>query len=143
MNSLFQKLFRNLINKKIFDEFWRSLFKHYKDDAKFDEDKIRYIIRARGRDGRSSNIAVHLNISRRRVEQIHAYYRRFEELHLLKKAGRKAVPIREDEYSIVLDVYDRYKVNVLYLEDRIKKDYGMRINHNHIRKVLKMYGSTS
>jgi putative transposase len=139
-HSLFELLFRKLVKVSVLGEFWRSLVRHFKEDVKLDEGKIRYIVRAKERDERSSTIAMDLGVSRRRVEQIYAYYRKCGEIPLLGKPGRKTIPISEDECSIILDAYGRYRVNALYLKNRIERDFGRHINHDRIQRVLKMYG---
>ena len=141
--SLFELLFRKLVKESVLGEFWRSLVRHYKEDVKLDDDKMRFIVRSRERGGRSRDIAVNLGVSRRRVEQVYAYYRKYGEIPLLRKAGRKAVPISDGECNIVLEAYRRYRVNALYLKDRIVRDFGRHINHDRIQRVLKMYGLSS
>ena len=107
---------------------------------KLDDTKIRYIIRARERGERASDIARNLSISRRRVEQVCAYHRIHGETPTLRKVGRKSVPISDMERSVILDSHKRYRVGALYLKRRIESDYGIHINHDRIVRVLKMYG---
>jgi putative transposase len=111
--------------------------------VKLDESKMGYIVRVKERGERSSNVAIYLGVSRRRVEQVYAYYRKYGEIPLLGKPGRKTIPISEAECSIILDAYGKYRVNALYLKDRIEKDFSTHINHDRIQKVLKMYGLSS
>ena len=81
---------------------------------------MRYIIRARERGERASDIAIHLLVSKRRVEQVYAYYRAHGTVPSLAKPGRKSVPISEEESRTVLDAYATYRVGATYLEGRIQ-----------------------
>jgi len=141
--SLFELLFRKLVKESVLGEFWRSLVKHHKEDVKLDDDRMRYIVRAKEKGERSWDIAMNLGVSRRRVEQVYAHYRRYGEIPLLRKAGRMAVPLSQDECSIVLEAYGRYRVNALYLKYMVERDFGRHINHDRIQRVLKMYGLSS
>jgi putative transposase len=111
--------------------------------VKLDDAKMGYIIRARERGERSADLALHLGVSRRRVEQVYAHYRKHGEILLLRRVGRKAIPISEGECSMVLDAYRRYRVNALYLKYMVERDFGRHINHDRIQRVLKMYGLSS
>lgn len=107
--------------------------------TKLDSDKICYLIRARDGGERCEDIALQLGVTRRRVEQILAQHRKCGCAPVLGKPGRKSDPITEEESSIVLEAYARYRTNALYLEQKIEDDYdGLHINHNRIHKVLLM-----
>jgi putative transposase len=110
---------------------------------KLDENKIRYIINAREKGESAGNIALHLSISRRRVEQLSALYKTTGRMPSLGKGGRKSVPITDEERRVVLAAYNRYMVNAVYLKRMIEDDYGVHINHNRIHQVLKMSGFVS
>lgn len=139
--SLIEKSFRYLAKTVRLGEFWRSIVRHYGEDVqKLDDTRIRYIIRAGERGERASDIARNLSISRRRVEQVHAYYRIHGEVPVLRRAGRKSVPISDTERRVILDSHKRYRVGALYLKRRIESDHGIHINHDRIARVLKMYG---
>jgi len=105
---------------------------------KLDASKISYLIRASERGEGSSNIALQLGVTRRRVEQILAVHRKEGRVPVLKKPGRKSIPITEDESSAILEAYFRYRANALYLEQKIEDDSKIHINHNRIHKVLLM-----
>ena len=139
--SLFQQLFRRLVNKSRLGGFWQSVVKRYGRDAvrKLDASKIAYLIRAsEERNETCSNIALQLGVTRRRVEQILAEHRKSGCAPVLRKPGRKSVPITEKEVSAILDAYSRYKTNALYLERMIEDETNIHINHNRIHKVLLM-----
>ena len=119
--SLIEKSFRYLAKIARLGEFWSSVLRHYgKDVPKLDDSKIRYIVRARGTGESASDIARNLFVSRRRVEQVYAHYRRNGALPSLSKPGRRSVPITDDEIRFVLLAHGRYRVGALYLkgEDR-------------------------
>ncbi|HYB75769.1 MAG TPA: DDE-type integrase/transposase/recombinase [Nitrososphaerales archaeon] len=107
---------------------------------KLDDDKLRYIVRAREKGESCENIALHLSVSRRRVEQLCALYRATGKLPSLQKGGRRRSPLSEDERRVVLAAYNRYMVNAVYLGKMIEVDYGVHINHNRIHQVLRMSG---
>ncbi|MDG7020160.1 MAG: IS481 family transposase, partial [Nitrososphaerota archaeon] len=107
---------------------------------KLDDVKVRYLIRARERGESSGNIALHLSVSRRRVEQLYALYKTKGAIPSLGRGGRRSVPVSEDERRVVLAAYDRYMVNAVYLKRMIEVDYGVDINHNRIHRVLRMSG---
>lgn len=138
--SLFQKLFRKLVPESILGDFWRSVVKRYRKNVKLDDSKIRYLIRGRENGERSEDIASHLSVSTRRVEQLYARYKASGQVPTLGRGGRKSVPISDDERRIVLAAYNRYMVNAVYLKRMIAVDYGVDINHNRIHRVLRMSG---
>jgi putative transposase len=107
---------------------------------KLDASKITYLIKTREEGGETcSNIALQLGVTRRRVEQILAQHRKYGGASVvLGKPGRKRVPITEEESSIILEAYARYRTNALYLEQKIECDNNVHINHNKIHKVLLM-----
>jgi putative transposase len=111
--------------------------------VKLDENKIRYIIRARERGDGAFDIARSLSVSKRRVEQVYSYYRKNGMPPILCRAGRKSVPIRDDEIRIVLSAHERYRVGALYLKRRIEDEHGIHINHDRIQRVLRMNGLSS
>src|SRR5438132_4389551 len=86
--SLIEKSFRYLAKIGRLGEFWSGVLRHYgKDVPKLDDNKMRYIIRARRRGESTSDIARNLSVSRRRVEQVYAYYQKNGKLPSLSKAG--------------------------------------------------------
>ena len=80
-----------------------------------------------------------LGVTRRRVEQILAQHRKSGGAPVvLQKPGRKSIPITEEQSSIILDAYAKYRANALYLERIIENDSKIHISHNRIHKVLLM-----
>ena len=142
--SLLPNLFRRLVKRSALGGFWSSIVRHYgKDVSRLDDAKIRYVIRARERGERASDIARNLLVSRRRVEQLYSHYRRTGCIPPLHRVGRRRVELTESECRVILEAYRTYKVNALYLRERIFKEHGIRINHKRIQRVLKMNGLAS
>lgn len=111
--------------------------------AKLDEGKMRYIVRAREKGERSLEVARSLSVSRRRVEQVYAYYQRHGRVPALSKPGRRNKPISDYEIKTILSAHGKYRVGALYLKFRIEHDHGIHINHDRIQRVLKMNGLSS
>ena len=98
--------------------------------AKLDSTKIAYRIRAKEERGETtSNIALQLGVTRRRVEQILALHRKAGRVPVLGRPGRKSVPLTEEESQIILETYSRYRANTLYLEQMIEDETNIHINH--------------
>jgi len=110
---------------------------------KLDEHKMGYIVRARGKGERASDIARNLSVSRRRVEQVYFYYQKHGNIPALSRPGRRSVPISDYEARTILSAHRKYRVGAVYLKQRIESDHGIHINHDRIAKVLKMYGLSS
>lgn len=143
--SLIEKSLRRIVKASGLSEFWRSVIRHYGKDVvqKLDDHKMRYIVRAREKGERASDIARSLSISRRRVEQVHSYYQKRHSLPSLSRPGRRSVPIGDDEVRTILSAHERYRVGAVYLKRRIERDQGIHINHDRIQRVLKMHGLSS
>ena len=106
---------------------------------KLDSGKISYLIKAKERGESSANIALELGVSKRRVEQIFGQHRKFGSVPVLKRPGRKnGSPVTDEESSLIIDAYLKYRANALYLERKIEDDSGIHINHNRIHRVLLM-----
>ena len=106
--------------------------------AKLDSTKIAYLIRAREMGESCANIALQLGVTNRRIEQILAEHRKLGCVPVLGKPGRKSIQITDKETSLVIDAYQKYKANALYLERKIESDSKIHINHNRIHRVLLM-----
>ena len=113
-SSLFEKLFRKLVPENRLGVFWRSVASHHRKHVKLDEHKVRYIVRARERGESCGDIALHLSVSRRRVEQLYALHKDNGEVPSLKRGGRRSLPISAEERRMVLAAYGRYMVNAVY-----------------------------
>ena len=76
-------------------------------------------------------------ISIRRVNQVYAEYLQTGEIpEIGKRNGRPAKPISDEEVRIVKEAYETYRVCASTLRRVIDRDYGVRINHNRIHKIL-------
>jgi transposase InsO family protein len=141
-NSLIEKSFRKIVKACGLGEFWRRVIKHYGKDVvqKLDEHKMSYIVRARGKGERASDIAMNLSVSRQSVEQVYFCYKKHLNIPALSRHGRRSAPISDYEVKTILSAHRKYKVGAVYLKQRIEHDSGIHINHDRIAKVLKMYG---
>jgi len=81
------------------------------------------------------------NISIRRVNQIYSYYLQNKEPPTVgRRMGRPTRPITNEEKSLVKKAYAKYRVSASTLEKLIKRDYEIKIPHNHIHKIMVMLG---
>lgn len=141
--SLIKQLFRKLVKQSILGEFWRSLVRHYKEDVKLDDGKMLYIVSAKERGERPSDLAMHLGISRRRVEQVYAHYRKHGLVPSLKKPGRHRVEISYDERSAVKDAVKKFGVGACYLVGVLKRFYGIEMHHMKVYRIMREEGMLS
>lgn len=108
---------------------------------KLNEEKIKWIIRRKKkRELTTQDIASIQNVTTRRVKQLWQEYKQTGEVPQLKRPGRPVKPIREEEVEMVLEAHSKHKVGACILEALIMKEYGRRIPHNRIHKILKLCG---
>ena len=109
--------------------------------VKLNERKIRWIIQEKLRGRGAGELALIQRVSRRRIEQLWQAYRRTDVLPALKKPGRpRKASISLRDAVLILDAYDRLKVNALTLENVLKHTHGLNLPHNRIHTVLKENG---
>jgi putative transposase len=76
-------------------------------------------------------------ISIRRVNQVWKEYQQTGTIpEIGKKNGRPTKPFTDEEIDIVKKAYTKYRVCASTLRRIIDRDYGVRINHNRIHKIL-------
>ena len=76
-------------------------------------------------------------ISIRRVNQVWASYLATGKVpDMGRKNGRPVKPLEQWEIDMVKEAYTRYRVSADTLERLIRRDYGKRMGHNRIHKVL-------
>ena len=76
-------------------------------------------------------------ISIRRVNQVYRIYIQTNNIpEIGKKVGRPSKPISSEEMRIVKESYTKYRVCASTLRRVIDRDYGVRINHNRIHKIM-------
>ena len=76
-------------------------------------------------------------ISIRRVNQVYGIYLETGEIpEIGKRNGRPTKPISDKEVKIVKEAYEKYRVCASTLRKVIDRDYGVRINHNRIHRIL-------
>ena len=106
--------------------------------VKLSERKIRWIIQQKLGGRGTGEIALIQRVSRRRVEQLWQAYRLTGVLPALKKSGRpKNASISLRDAALILEAYDRLKVNALTLERVLKHTHGFSQPHNRIHAILK------
>jgi putative transposase len=108
--------------------------------AKLNERKIRWIIQQKLRGRGTGELAMIQHVSTRRVKQLWQTYRRTGLIPTLKQPGRKPKPIRLEDATRILEVYDRCEANALILEAILKEEHGLKINHMKIQQVLRLGG---
>ena len=109
--------------------------------VKLNERKIRWIIQQKLGGRGTGEIALIQRVSRRRVEQLWQAYRLAGVLPALKKAGRpRNATISLRDAALILETYDRLKVNALTLERALKHSHGVNLPHNSIHVILKENG---
>jgi putative transposase len=103
--------------------------------------KIRWIIQQKLGGRGTGELALIQRVSRRRVEQLWQAYRRTGVLPALKKPGRpKKATISLQDATLILETYDKLKVNALTLETVLKHNHGLNLPHNSIHAILKENG---
>jgi putative transposase len=109
--------------------------------VKLNERKIRWIIHEKMRGRGTGEIALIQRVSRRRIEQLWQAYTRDGVIPTLKKPGRpRNASISLRDAALILETYDRLKVNALTLQRALKHTRGVNLPHNKIHAVLKENG---
>jgi putative transposase len=76
-------------------------------------------------------------ISLRRVNQVWKQYLLSDLIPKLgERVGRPPKPITDEEIRIVKEAYGKYRVCASTLRRVIDRDYGIRINHNRIHRIM-------
>ena len=109
--------------------------------VKLNERKIRWIIQQKlGGRGSGELVLIQL-VSRRRVEQLWQAYRATGVIPVLKAPGRpRKASISLRDAALILEAYDKLKVNALTLENVLKHTHGLNLPHNRIHMILKENG---
>jgi putative transposase len=109
--------------------------------VKLNERKIRWIIQQKLGGRGTGEIALIQRVTRRRIEQLWQTYRRTGILPTLKKPGRPSkAPVSLRDAALILETYDKLKVNALTLEHVLRDTYGVKLPHNRIHMILKEAG---
>jgi len=99
---------------------------------KLNQKKIRYLIRKKEQGLSSSKIAVHLKMSKRRVNQIWRGYNTAGILPINgQKVGRPKKALSSDEEAIVKEAYEKYRFGARMLESIIRKDNRKKHTSTH------------
>ena len=109
--------------------------------VKLNERKIRWIIHEKMRGRGTGELALIQRVSRRRIEQLWQAYTRDGVIPTLKKPGRpRNASISLRDAALILETYDRLKVNALTLQRALKHTRGVNLPHNKIHAILKENG---
>jgi len=82
-----------------------------------------------------------LGVTPRRFRQVYSEYKIKNEVPMIgKNLGRPKKTIPESYEAVILEKYNKYCLNALYLEKVIYAENHVRIPHNTIHQVLKKYG---
>ena len=83
-----------------------------------------------------------LGVTPRRFRQVYSEYKKFRgDVPMIgKNLGRPKKTIPESYERVIMEKYERYRLNALYLEKVIYAEDRVRIPHNTIHKVLKKHG---
>lgn len=106
--------------------------------VKLNDRKIRWIIQQKLRGRGTGELALIQRVSKRRIEQLWQAYRLTGIIPALKKPGRpRKAPICLRDATLILEAYDRLKVNALTLENVLRHTHGLNLPHNRIHMILK------
>jgi putative transposase len=82
-----------------------------------------------------------LDVTARRFRQIYREYSATGNIPAIgKNLGRPTKECPDEHRKIILDKYEKYRLNALYLESVIYAEDGIRIPHNTIHRILKENG---
>lgn len=82
-------------------------------------------------------MANQLGISTRWFRKLYRQWEKTGDLKLCyKKLGRPKKILSEDNRQLIIQTYDRYRLNAVYLEKVIYAEHRIRIPHNTIHKIL-------
>jgi len=109
--------------------------------VKLNDRKIRWIIQQKLRGRSVGELALIQRVSRRRIEQLWQTYKHDRTMPVLKKPGRPMkANIALRDITLILETYDRIKVNALTMENVLKRNHGLNLPHNMIHIILKENG---
>lgn len=114
------------------------------DMTKLNDKKIRWILSQKKRgELKNSKIALAMNISTRRVQQINSEHKRTGQIPMLSKKRRPKKDLTEDEKKIIDSAYNDVLLGARLLRYHILRYYQINISHNKIHSYLlsKRYAS--
>ncbi len=59
---------------------------------------------------------------------------------MLKEPGRPPKPITADQIRAVLEAYNKYRLGACMLERILEEEFGVKMSHNKIHRVLREHG---
>jgi putative transposase len=80
-------------------------------------------------------------ITKQRVYQVWREYRQTSQIPAIgRNNGRPTKPLKDWEINLVREAWTKYRVSADTLERLIRRDYGQKIGHNRIHKILLSLG---
>ena len=89
--------------------------------ARLTKHRTRYAVKQRSGSKSASAMALELGVSRRRIEQPYAEFRRTGRAHMLLKPGRKMRQPTSGAAETVLGVHEVHPAGVLYAVKRLRR----------------------
>jgi putative transposase len=112
----------------------------YVDVSKLTDRDIRGIIEQWKRGRPVRDLAEYHGVTRQRIYQIIAFYRKRGYHPYLRPPGRRPTPITSETEQLVLAAHDRHSLGAVHLEQKIEEESGIHIPHNTIHRVLLTHG---
>jgi putative transposase len=110
--------------------------------AKLDPVKIAWIIRQKENGMPNQQIANSMKVSIRWIQKMHSRYSSTGIIPVLKHPGRPKRRITEQEASIVVSAFEKYRCCAVFLEKTVDA-CGIHIPHNIIHHILRSKGLAS
>ena len=111
--------------------------------AKLDQVKIAWIIHQKEKGTCNQEIAHSMKVSVRWIQRLYSGYNYTGIIPTLKQPGRPKRQITEQETSIVVSAFEKYRCCAVFLEKTIVIDYAIHIPHNTIHHILREKGLAS
>lgn len=109
--------------------------------VKLTKTKIKWVIRQKKKGEKNSKIALAMNVSIRRVQQLYKQYLTTRKIPMLKKERRPKTFLTPEQKSIIANVYMKYQLGARLLKRAIDKEFPRnRIPYNKIHNFLKELG---
>ena len=107
---------------------------------KLSQAKILELVRLKNEGKTTYFIRKKMGVSIRRINQLNGEYLSTGIIPRLKKPGRKAKPIDENETRLVCQASFEFRASAVFLEQIIKVKHGYKISHNRIHRILLQEG---
>ena len=109
---------------------------------RLDEKQVKYIIRERKKNTKSSVIAKRMNVTTRRVNQIYAHYVKTGSAPIARRIGRPKIEPTQKEIKIVTETYKQKPLGVVRLTKYLHT-LGIQISYSTVQKIMIAKGLVS